>query len=63
MQLIKELKFYMMALESIKTYCLNNAIQSIDDRSALIFIGQYVSYAACQSVLSELITKHERLVS
>ena len=53
----------MMALESIKTYCLNNAIQSIDDRSALIFMGQYVSYAACQSALSELITKHEKLVS
>lgn len=62
MKLLEELRFCIMALESLKMCYLEKLLY--DENEDKIFkgliAGQYIAYACCHSILSDLADKHEK---
>lgn len=59
MELLKELKLYIKALDQIKDVCHTEALTN-EGSAADVATGQYAAYATCQNMLKEILNNYEK---
>lgn len=60
MELLDELRICIMVLDTLKTDYLEKSLEKIETEMAVdLMTGQYIAYANCQSLLMDLVEKHE----
>jgi len=61
MKLLEELRLCITALESLKMCYLKKLLddENEDKNFQGLVAGQYIAYACCQSILTDLADKHE----
>lgn len=63
MDLLTELKICMEVLEVLKKHYLEKSMNDyqVNNRIVDIYAGQYIAYASCYSILTELIEKYKNV--
>lgn len=60
MELLEELKICIMVLDTLKIDYLEKSLEKIETGMTVdVMTGQYIAYASCQSILIDLVEKHE----